>query len=45
MIPPRGVWHKPAARSAVKFIFLTPGQTLHAQKSGPGDWLSVDAAS
>ncbi|PZD72145.1 hypothetical protein C1752_04014 [Acaryochloris thomasi RCC1774] len=28
---PKGVWHKPAAPSGAKFIYLTPGTTLHSE--------------
>lgn len=30
-VVPRGVWHKPAAPRGSKFIYLTPGTTLHSE--------------
>jgi mannose-6-phosphate isomerase-like protein (cupin superfamily) len=31
LVMPRGVWHKPASSSGVKFIYMTPGKTLHSE--------------
>jgi mannose-6-phosphate isomerase-like protein (cupin superfamily) len=30
-VVPRGIWHKPAAPGGSKFIYLTPGTTLHCE--------------
>lgn len=35
MVVPRGQWHKPAAPDGAKFIFLTPGQSLHSELDDP----------
>ena len=32
---PRGIWHKPAAPDGAKFIYFTPGQTLHSEAIDP----------
>ncbi|MFT5447153.1 MAG: mannose-6-phosphate isomerase-like protein (cupin superfamily) [Gammaproteobacteria bacterium] len=32
---PQGVWHKPAAPASVKFMHLTPGQSLHSNAENP----------
>ena len=29
-VVPKGVWHKPGAPNGSKFIYLTPGETLHS---------------
>lgn len=34
-VVPRGIWHKPAAPNGAKFIYLTPGQTLHSDAADP----------
>ena len=32
---PKGVWHKPAAPNGCKFLFLTPGESLHSEAEDP----------
>ena len=32
---PKGVWHKPGAPNGSKFIYLTPGTTLHSDADDP----------
>jgi mannose-6-phosphate isomerase-like protein (cupin superfamily) len=32
---PKGVWHKPGAPGGAKFIYLTPGETLHSEEADP----------
>ncbi|MEM6254319.1 MAG: cupin domain-containing protein [Cyanobacteria bacterium P01_D01_bin.156] len=32
---PKGIWHKPGAPEGCKFIYFTPGQTLHSDKDDP----------
>ena len=34
-VVPKGIWHKPGAPSGSKFIYLTPGHTLHSDKEDP----------
>ena len=34
-VVPRGLWHKPAAPNGAKFIFYTPGQSLHSEAADP----------
>ena len=34
-VVPKGIWHKPAAPVGSKFIYLTPGTTLHSEAIGP----------
>ena len=34
-VVPKGIWHKPGAPSGSKFMYLTPGQTLHSDKEDP----------
>lgn len=29
-VVPKGIWHKPGAPKGSKFMYLTPGQTLHS---------------
>lgn len=31
----RNVWHKPAAPGGCKFIYLTPGRSLHSEAADP----------
>ena len=31
----KGVWHKPASPNGVKFIYITPGETLHSDAKDP----------
>lgn len=35
MVVPKGLWHKPGAPDGAKFIYLTPGQSLHSDKADP----------
>lgn len=35
MVVPMGLWHKPAAPNGAKFIYLTPGQSLHSDADDP----------
>lgn len=32
---PKGVWHKPASPNGVRFIYITPGKTLHSDDDDP----------
>ena len=32
---PRGVWHRPAAPTGARFLFMTPGQSLHSDARDP----------
>ncbi len=32
---PRNVWHKPAAPNGCKFVYFTPGQSLHSDAEDP----------
>lgn len=34
-VVPRGVWHKPAAPSGAKFLYFTPGTSLHSDADDP----------
>ena len=34
-VVPQGVWHKPGAPQGSKFIYLTPGTTLHSDADDP----------
>lgn len=34
-VVPRGLWHKPAAPNGAKFIYFTPGTTLHSEAEDP----------
>lgn len=34
-VVPKGIWHKPAAPSGAKFMYLTPGTTLHSEAEDP----------
>ena len=36
-VVPRGVWHKPAAPTGAKFLFYTPGTSLHSDAADPRD--------
>lgn len=29
-VVPKGIWHKPGAPQGAKFMYFTPGQTLHS---------------
>lgn len=37
MVVPIGLWHKPSAPEGAKFIYLTPGKTLHSDAEDPHD--------
>ena len=32
---PKGIWHKGNSPDGVKFIYLTPGKTLHSEEEDP----------
>ena len=34
-VVPQGIWHRPAAPEGCKFIYFTPGQSLHSEASDP----------
>ncbi len=34
-VVPKGIWHKPGAPKGSKFMYLTPGETLHSDKEDP----------
>ena len=34
-VVPQGIWHKPAAPGGAKFLYLTPGESLHSDKDDP----------
>ena len=34
-VVPKGLWHKPAAPNGCKFIYHTPGTTLHSEAEDP----------
>ena len=34
-VVPRGIWHKPGAPEGAKFIYFTPGQSLHSDSEDP----------
>ena len=34
-VVPKGIWHKPAAPNGAKFIFHTPGTSLHSEAEDP----------
>ncbi|NEQ55852.1 MAG: cupin domain-containing protein [Leptolyngbya sp. SIO3F4] len=34
-VVPKGIWHKPGAPKGSKFMYLTPGQTLHSDQDDP----------
>lgn len=36
-VVPQGIWHKPAAPNGAKFIYLTPGTSLHSDAEDPRD--------
>jgi len=35
MVVPKGIWHKPGAPKGAKFIYFTPGATLHSEADDP----------
>lgn len=34
-VVPKGIWHKPGSPAGMKFIYLTPGQSLHSEAVDP----------
>ena len=34
-VVPRGLWHRPAAPQGAKFMYLTPGTSLHSDSDDP----------
>lgn len=34
-VVPKGIWHKPAAPGGAKFLYHTPGTTLHSELEDP----------
>ena len=34
-VVPKGIWHKPGAPRGSKFMYFTPGQTLHSDQDDP----------
>lgn len=34
-VVPRGIWHKPGARTGATFIYFTPGQSLFSDSDDP----------
>ncbi len=34
-VVPQGVWHKPAAPNGSKFLYLTPGRSVHSEARDP----------
>ncbi|WP_440053445.1 cupin domain-containing protein [Pseudoalteromonas sp. T1lg65] len=32
---PKGIWHKPAAPEGCKFVYFTPGKSLHSESTDP----------
>jgi mannose-6-phosphate isomerase-like protein (cupin superfamily) len=34
-VVPRGLWNKPAAPTGARFLYLTPGQSLHSEAENP----------
>jgi len=35
LVVPKTYWHKPGAPDGAKFIYLTPGQSIHSDKPDP----------
>ncbi len=35
LVVPQGLWHRPAAPTGAKFLYLTPGQSLHSDAEDP----------
>jgi len=35
MVIPKGVWHKPSSPDGVRFVYFTPGQSLHSDLDDP----------
>ena len=36
-VVPAGIWHRPAAPNGCKFIYYTPGESLHSEAEDPRD--------
>ncbi len=34
-VVPQGIWHKPGAPSGAKFMYYTPGKSLHSEADDP----------
>lgn len=34
-VVPKGIWHKPAAPNGAKFVYFTPGTSLHSDLDDP----------
>ena len=34
-VVPRGIWHKPGAPNGARFMYYTPGQSLHSDAEDP----------
>ena len=34
-VVPKGIWHKPSAPAGVKFLYFTPGESLHSEADDP----------
>ena len=34
-VVPRGIWHKPGAPNGARFVYHTPGQSLHSDAEDP----------
>lgn len=34
-VVPQGIWHKPSAPKGSKFMYLTPGTSLHSEEEDP----------
>ena len=34
-VVPKGIWHKPSAPKGAKFVYFTPGQSLHSDAADP----------
>ena len=34
-VVPQGIWHKPAAPEGARFIYITPGTSLHSDAEDP----------
>ena len=44
-VVPRGRWHRPGAPNGCKFLYLTPGQSLHSDAEDPRTPAGADAES
>lgn len=34
-VVPKGIWHKPGSNIGMKFMYLTPGISLHSDQADP----------